>query len=108
MVEKISAQDLKQKLDEGQPVQLVATLEKFEFDTIHIPGSVFFENPAQAVRELDKSAETVVYCTGPNCIGGPFAYQYYLRNGFEKVRLFSGGLEAWAEAGFPLVRGRGF
>ena len=108
MLDKISADELKRKLDQGEPLQLVAALEEYAFKTIHIPGSLYFDNPRVAVSSLDKKAETVVYCSGPSCASGPVAAQYFIRNGFEKVRLYSGGLEVWQENGFPLVKGRGF
>lgn len=108
MVQRISAVDLKQKLDDGEPIQLVAALDEYAFKTKHIPGSLYLADPKEAVRSMDKERETIVYCSGPSCINGPFVSQFFIRNGFTRVRLFSGGLEVWEEAGFPLVKGRGF
>jgi rhodanese-related sulfurtransferase len=108
MLEKISANELKDKLDHEEPIQLVAALEQYEYLAAHIPGSLYFENPRDAVSSLDKSAETVIYCSGPSCASGPVAAQYFMRSGFEKVRLYSGGLEQWDAAGFPLEKRRGF
>jgi rhodanese-related sulfurtransferase len=108
MLEKISANELKNKLDQGEPIQLVAALDQYEYLAGHIPGSIYFENPREAASSLDKNAEIVVYCSGPSCASGPVAAQYFMRSGFEKVRLYSGGLEQWDEAGFPLEKSRGF
>ena len=108
MVEKISAVDLKQKLDSGKPLQLVAAIDEFAFKPSHIPGSLFFASPKDAVSRLDKKMETIIYCSGPGCITGPFACQYFMQKGFEKVVLFSGGLEVWTDAGFPIEKERGF
>ena len=108
MLDKITTVELKKKLDHEEPVQLVAALEQYEYLAAHIPGSLYFENPRDAVSSLDKSAETVIYCSGPSCASGPVAAQYFMRSGFVKVRLYSGGLEQWDAAGFPLEKSRGF
>ena len=108
MLEKISVVELKNKLDQKEPLQLVAALDQYEYLAAHIPGSLYFENPREAVSSLDKNVETVVYCSSPSCASGPVAAQYFLRSGFNKVRLYSGGLEQWDEAGFPLEKSRGF
>jgi len=108
MLEKISVVELKNKLDQKEPLQLVAALDQYEYLAAHIPGSLYFENPREAVSSLDKNVETVVYCSSLSCASGPVAAQYFLRSGFNKVRLYSGGLEQWDEAGFPLEKNRGF
>lgn len=45
MLEKITALELKNKLDQGEPIQLVAALEQYDYLAAHIPGSLFLKIP---------------------------------------------------------------
>ena len=66
MVETISREELKLKLDRGDPFQLVETLPETAFHHAHLPGAINL--PPDQVRELaatvlpDKNADVVVYC----------------------------------------------
>ena len=42
MLEKISVVELKNKLDQKEPLQLVAALDQYEYLAAHIPGSLYF------------------------------------------------------------------
>ena len=66
MVATISRDELKQKIDRGDPFQLVETLPEPRYREWHLPGAVNL--PPDRVKELapkllpDKSADIVVYC----------------------------------------------
>ena len=69
MVAKISREELRQKIEQGDKFQLVETLPRTAYDHAHLPGAINLA-PDQ-VRELaskflpDKSADIVVYCSSP-------------------------------------------
>jgi rhodanese-related sulfurtransferase len=48
---------------------------------------------------LPKNAEIVVYCGGPKCPQSRMAAEKLAKLGYEKVRAYEGGLEAWKAAG---------
>ena len=66
MVNTISRDELKAKLDRGDRFQLVETLPEAAYAHAHLPGAINL--PPDRVRELapqllpDKSGEIVVYC----------------------------------------------
>ena len=70
MVETISRDELKQKMEGGDRFVLVETLSATAFEHAHLPGAVNL--PPDRVKELagkllpDKSADIVVYCANPN------------------------------------------
>ena len=76
-----------------------------DFDGRLIPGSrrVPLDRVVRTAREerLAADAELVVYCSGPGCPQSGFAAEKLAGAGYRAVRLFDGGLLAWAEAGLP-------
>ena len=68
MVEDISREELKAKMDRGDDFVLVETLAEEHYELTHLPGAINLP-PGQAERaeELvpDKGAEVVVYCASP-------------------------------------------
>jgi len=69
MVETISRNDLKQKIDRGDSFVLVETLARITYEHAHLPGAINI--PPDQIKELapsllpDKDADIVVYCASP-------------------------------------------
>jgi rhodanese-related sulfurtransferase len=66
---RISRDELKQKMDRGDRFTLVETLPEAAFHHEHLPGAINL--PPDRVNELaaqllpDRAAEIVVYCASP-------------------------------------------
>ena len=69
MIDTISRDDLKGKMDRGEDFTLVETLAEVAYHHAHLPGAINL--PPDRVGQLapqllpDKSAEIVVYCASP-------------------------------------------
>jgi rhodanese-related sulfurtransferase len=69
MVETVSRDELKAKMDRGETFTLVETLAEVAYQHAHLPGAINL--PPDRVRELaprllpDKGAEIIVYCSSP-------------------------------------------
>ena len=69
MVETISRDELKAKIDRQDLFLLVETLPEIAYQHAHLPGAINL--PPDKVKELaakllpDKNAEIVVYCASP-------------------------------------------
>jgi rhodanese-related sulfurtransferase len=69
MLETVSREELKGKMDEGEEFTLVETLQEVAYQHEHLPGAINL--PPDRVRELapgllpDKGAEIIVYCASP-------------------------------------------
>lgn len=98
----ISTQELKMKLDQGQPVQLMMALDRNSFERQHIPASLNFDTYQDAATSLSPDQEVIVYCTNQNCPASYRAYYLLRSRGFQKIARYSGGLEEWVTAGLPV------
>jgi rhodanese-related sulfurtransferase len=69
MIETISRDDLKGKIDRGEYFTLVETLPAVSYHHAHLPGAINL--PPDRIKELalqllpDKLAEIIVYCANP-------------------------------------------
>lgn len=99
VINEISTEELKSKLDSGDDFKLVMTFHDWAFKAKHIPGSINVNSPESATGLVSPSDEIVVYCVNPSCMASISAYQMMVENGFSNVRRYAGGLEAWEAAG---------
>ncbi len=105
MAEKMTAAELKSKVDRGDDFHLVETLLPEEYEKWHLPGAIniHFNKIAKQARErLEKDAEIVVYCHDEECNASPIAAKKLESMGYKHVYEFPGGKRAWREAGYPV------
>jgi rhodanese-related sulfurtransferase len=101
---EITATELKQRLDNGEDIQIVDVRESFEVaiakipDTVHIPlGEV-----VNRMAEIDPSRETVVHCKGG--VRSAKAIEALKRSGFTGNLInLKGGIMAWSNDVDPSV-----
>jgi rhodanese-related sulfurtransferase len=100
----INRDELKMKLDQGEPFKLVMALHDWGFDRKHIPGSLPVDifHMGEALETLQPEDEIVIYCTGGPCPASRFAYKWLHARGFRHLRRYAGGLAEWEDAGYPL------
>lgn len=98
----IERDELKAKLDAGDDIRLVMSLQRWAFEALHIPGSLHFDTPEELLAALGINDEVIVYCSDPACVGSRFAYKKLVDGGYTNVRRYAGGLSDWQEAGYPL------
>jgi rhodanese-related sulfurtransferase len=109
----ISRRELKEKLDGRGDLKLVFVLGEWQYQAMHIPGSLHVPNllglyqSDEALAGLDRDDEIVVYCSNDICPASISAYYLLVQRGFKNVRRYAGGLLDWQEAGYPLGRGDG-
>jgi len=109
---RITPEELKKKLDAGEPVTIVDLHGCRDGPRGHpgIPGAVcidphrlgLHDNPKNR-RELPRDREVVLYCTTLHELTSARAALELRRRGFERVRPLAGGLQAWHERGFPMT-----
>jgi len=103
-METITTEELEQLKQSGKPFKLVDVLSIEYFQEEHIQGAVNLpleDIASEAMNRFDMEEEIVVYCKDDECSASPKAAQKLLSIGFQNVKDYEGGLEAWKEAGKP-------
>jgi adenylyltransferase/sulfurtransferase len=93
---EIPPQEMKAKMDRGDPFVLVDVREPHERQICHIEGAklVPLGEFAQRVNELDSATDIVLHCHhGQRSMR---ALQFLQKVGFTKLKNLRGGIDAWA------------
>jgi rhodanese-related sulfurtransferase len=109
VAKEITREELKAKLDRGEPVVLVETLGPKYYEDAYLPGAINIphtEVDVLAPEMLpDKSAEVVVYCSNRACQNSPQAARRLDALGYENVYDYEEGKQDWIGAGLPTENG---
>ncbi len=98
----ISREELKTKLDRGDPLKLIMVMPEWAYQSSHIPGSFACIEPSEAFALLSADDESIVYCSDPACMTSTHAYEVLSGHGYRHLRHSVGGLVDWEAAGYPL------
>ena len=105
---KISVEELKRRLDAGDEISVVDVRHplSLELDPETIPGAINFtlEEIEHRHQEIPRDRDIVLYCTCPNEISSARTALLLIKKGIHRVRPLDGGLDAWRERKFPVVR----
>lgn len=106
MTETISREEIRTRLDSGEPITLVEALPPGYFDDNHLPGAINI--PHDQVRKLapvllpDKAALIAVYCASTECNNSRIAANLLRSLGYTNVREYVDGKKDWIEAGLAV------
>lgn len=93
----ITAPELAQRLQDGQPLRLIDVREPHELEISHIEGARLIPLGQLAARlsELDSAQEFVLFCKAGT--RSTRALELLVSAGFRKVKNLKGGINAWAK-----------
>jgi rhodanese-related sulfurtransferase/biotin operon repressor len=99
-LEPISREELRARLEAGEPLVVVDVRPVEEYRAAHLPGAVSIplDELEQRLRELPRDRQIVAYCRGPYCAFAPEAVRTLRAHGYA-ARHLSDGLPEWAAAG---------
>ena len=103
-MQEITATELKQRLDQGEDIQIIDVREADEYQFARIPDAVHIPlgQVLNRMSEIDPSRETVVHCKS----GGRSAraIEALTRAGFKgNMANLKGGITAWSNEVDPTV-----
>jgi len=106
MVDRISRQELKARIDRGDTFVLLDTLPEAAYRKGHLPGAINIPSDDiidDAPRRIpDRDAEIVVYCANGPCKRSRLAADRLEVLGYHRVRDYHEGKADWIDAGFPV------
>jgi rhodanese-related sulfurtransferase len=101
----IERDELREKLERGDGLQLVMALPERAYRAKRIPGTRHFETVGEALDTLDPGEEVVVYCATVYCPASIYVYALLEREGYRRVYRYAGGIDDWESAGYPVESG---
>ncbi|MFT4111744.1 VTT domain-containing protein [Silvibacterium sp.] len=106
--QRISPQELKEMLDEDQPVYIVDLRHPLDYlpDPRTLPGAVML-TPDKLVLEseqIPRDRDVVLFCTCPSEATAAKMALAIRKLGVYRVRPLLGGYDEWKKLGFPLVQ----
>jgi rhodanese-related sulfurtransferase len=103
MIKQLTLAQLQSRLAANPAITLLEALPEKYYQGGHLPGALHM--PHDQVRQLasilvpDTSAEVVVYCASATCQNSHIAARILDQVGYGNVSVFTGGKQAWSEAG---------
>ncbi|GHE34038.1 MBL fold metallo-hydrolase [Sphingobacterium griseoflavum] len=87
--------------------QIVDVRSASEYEKGHIPGAqhVFLGTLTENLDKISREQQVVIHCQSGD--RASIAYSILIKNGFEQVKNFSGGMQAWIAAGGKIAAGKG-
>ena len=107
MFTKITAGELKKKMDSKDDFKLIDVLLPEKYNEWHIPGAINIptdELSDIAPAELGIDEEIILYCLGFECKASTRAAGILDGMGYKKVVDFKGGREEWESEGYPIQK----
>jgi len=99
----ISKEELKEKIENAEEIQIVNVLSPDRYNLGLIQGSlrIPLAELEERMDELDPTVEVVTYCAGTQCPASHQAAEKLAAKGYD-VKVYSGGIQEWKEANYPL------
>jgi rhodanese-related sulfurtransferase len=105
-VPEVTVDQVKARLDRGEPIHLVDVREESEWAKDHLPGAVHLSK-GTIERDIEQrfpnpGTELVLYCGGG--FRSALAADNLQKMGYTQVISMDGGIRGWREKGYPLTR----
>ncbi|MCP5463781.1 MAG: rhodanese-like domain-containing protein [Deltaproteobacteria bacterium] len=99
-VATISFDEFKAGLADGTLVAVDAN-SKSTFEKNHVKGAVYFDKskPLTEILPSKKDTQLVFYCANEQCQASHMAAKLARQDGYQNVKVYSGGIEGWIEKG---------
>lgn len=108
MINNMTVQELKEKLEKNEELILIDCREQNEWDDGHIEEAdlIPLSNFAELAKKLDENdnKKKVIVCQCRSGKRSLAAAGILESNGYEELYNLEGGIMAWAESGYPIKK----
>lgn len=105
-INEVSIDEVKKMIDNKENIILLDVRDSEEYETGHIPGAINISRGSLDFKVHliipDKNTKIIVYC-GLD-LRSPLATKSLNDLGYKKAVNMIGGLKAWKEAGYPVLK----
>jgi membrane protein DedA with SNARE-associated domain/rhodanese-related sulfurtransferase len=103
---RISAPELKERLERGDPIVIVDLRSDLSYqgEGIKVAGAIWIppDDFEARYREIPQGHPVVMYCNCPNEVTSARMARLLVEKGYHEVWPLLGGLDGWAELGYPI------
>lgn len=105
LIRSISAEELKDKMNNDKTLKVINLLSPKYYNDCHIKDSINIPADAivDATKDWKKDTEMVVYCAVDVCDLSKNTYRKLESVGFNNLYDYSGGMKEWYCRGYPCV-----
>ena len=100
---RISARETRQKVTTGEALLVCAYDDVDKFRNNHLEGAMSFSQFKSILPSLKKDQKIVFYCAWNGEASSVGQAEKLINDGYTHVSVLKGGVDAWKEAGFPMV-----
>ena len=100
---RISVEDARQNVSAGAALLVCAYDDDEKFKNNHLQGAISLNNFRTKLPSLSTEQEIIFYCAWPNEGSAAGQAEKLLKDGYQNAAALGGGVEAWKNAGYPLV-----
>lgn len=106
----IQRQDLKAMIDNNASFTLVEVLPEGQYRKKHLPEAKnvpLNDDFQEEIRQIvtDRNEKVILYCKSTECPMADRGASIMEDMGYENVNVFSGGKDAWEDAGYEMEEG---
>lgn len=109
MIQTISKEELREKIEKDEPFHLVDVRDTPDFEKEHIVGAVHLLIPEMTPENLasrfPKNDVIITYSEDRSCPAKRIAAQKFYEAGFPRVFAYEGSWKEWKQAGYPVETG---
>jgi rhodanese-related sulfurtransferase len=106
-IARISPEELKRKMDDGEDVIIVDLRHAIDFDAQpeSIPGAIHMDAAEleEAYEVIPRDREIVLFCACPNEVTAARLALLLRSKGITRIRPLAGGYDGWRSRGFPMT-----
>lgn len=103
MAEKISPQEARQEVQSGKALLVCAYEDEERYKKVRLEGAISLKEFRNKEQDLSKDQEIIFYCAWHNDATSARVAESFEAQGFSNVKVLAGGVNAWINAGYPVL-----
>ena len=100
---RISVEDARQKVSTGSALLVCAYDDDEKFRNNNLQGAISLNDFRTTLPSLSTEQEIIFYCAWNNEASAAGQADKLLKDGYQNAAALGGGVDAWKNAGYPLV-----
>ena len=102
--ERVTPEEVHQKLKSGRILLVCAYEDEAKFKKMQIQGAISLNDFKSRLPSLAKDQEIIFYCAWPKEASAAGQAVRYIEMGYKNAKVLGGGVTAWKDAGYSIIK----